>query len=717
MHKFPFILIYILLVSFYSNSQQQDNWYFGRKAAVNFTISGTQPAPVKLSNSAMIADEATGSISDENGKLLFYTNGLIVYNRQHQVMLNGDNLAGDISSSQLTIVPWPGNNTLFFLFTTGSIETDFVSGYNYSIVDMSRDNGNGEVINKNNLLWQSCTERMTIVRHANGTDTWLITNDKNSNIFRSWLITCTGIQPTPVVSTIGVILDQYSSMNAGVIKASPDGKLICQTHFPIFDEFLHPANFAQVFDFDNSTGTLSNVRSISFTVTQYTHCEFSPNSKLLYLTRADDKKIDQFEISLPTIQAIKTSRISIDSKSIYYSIQSAPDDKIYLSQPSQFLSVINNPNVKGLGCNFQQDKIDLSPGSSFLGLPLCINDLSASNPNNGFSYTILDSCTGKVQFFGNSTMPGTLSWLWDFGDGSLTSALQNPIHTFTLPEQIYNVKLKVTSSISCGIQFRSRALRPAGIVADADFDFEIRCDSGYVRFINKSYSWIDGAGRFLWDFGDNTFSTEINPIHVYNLPGKYFVTLKLVTSSLCLERSLTLPLTVQSLTVMASSDQTILVGQSVQISASAPPGSSYQWSPAIWLNNSSSSLTNAMPLEDIKYKVTATSVDGCKSEDSVFIHVLQFDDIYVPSGFTPNNDGNNDELIPSFHGKLVLQEFAIFNRWGQKIFFTSQRGVGWNGKVNGIMQDTGVYVWVIRATETRNNNKHELNGTFVLIRK
>ena len=87
---------------------------------------------------------------------------------------------------------------------------------------------------KNILLHASCTERMTAVRHANGISVWVITNDNNSNTFRAWLVGCNGLQATPVVSNTGVVLDQDIIVNTGMMKVSPDGKQLCQTHFPVF---------------------------------------------------------------------------------------------------------------------------------------------------------------------------------------------------------------------------------------------------------------------------------------------------------------------------------------------------------------------------------------------------------------------------------------------------------------------------------------------------
>ena len=229
MNKIRFIWVFALFVSLPATAQQNNIWYFGLKGGLNFNAVPGTSSPFAIGNSAMIADEGCGSICDENGQLLFYSNGVTVYNRNHAVMLNGDNLAGNISSVQsCLIVPIPGNDSIYYIFTSDAIENNYARGYNYSVVNMQADNGNGAVIAKNILLQASCTERITAARHANGTDVWVITNDNSSNTFRAWLVGCNGLQLTPVVSNTGVILDQEVVANTGMLKVSPDGKQICQ---------------------------------------------------------------------------------------------------------------------------------------------------------------------------------------------------------------------------------------------------------------------------------------------------------------------------------------------------------------------------------------------------------------------------------------------------------------------------------------------------------
>ncbi len=715
MFKNVFLTVLLLTLYGYSSAQQNNVWYFGRRAGLDFNNIPGQPLPRALSNSTMDSNEGTSSICDSQGNILFYSNGVTIFNRNHQVMVNGDMLAGNNSSVQGSIiVPVPGNDSIFYIFTTDAIENNYVNGYRYSIINIRLQGGDGEVISKNNLLWSSCSERMVAARHANGTDIWVITNDNNSNIFRAWLVSCNGLQPSPVTSTVGIVMDQHFLMNNGMLKVSPDGRQLCQTHFPDVDIGSF-ANFCQLFNFDNASGILSNPVTIGFANTKFIACEFSPNSKFLYLTEPIARAIDQVECTLGSQAAIQASRVKFSTGSAgYYGIQLAPDGKIYLSHLAQVLGAINKTNVKGVACNFVEDQVSVAPGSGYLGLPAFINDLS-NDPNNGFAYTILDSCTGRVQFNGFSTMGGTLSYQWDFGDGNM-SGLQNPQHSYLIPAQKYTVKIKITSSTGCGYIERSQTIFPGGMVVNPDFDFIAKCDSGYVRFTNLSTVYPDPTGaQLVWDFDDGTTSTLPNPVHSFPLAGVYNIKLSLSTSTPCLDRSLTKILNLELLDILAFPNITVDAGIPVQLGVSGG-GNYFVWTPATGLSDDSIANPIAMPPKDMMYKVTVTNDEGCKDTDSIYIKVNPYPGIYVPTGFTPNNDGLNDVIRPIITKEFKLEEFSIYNRWGERIFTTSTNGVGWNGRLRGLVQDTGVYVWIVNATDNRNGQKHRLKGTFVIIR-
>ena len=93
---------------------------------------------------------------------------------------------------------------------------------------------------------------------------------------------------------------------------------------------------------------------------------------------------------------------------------------------------------------------------------------------------------------------------------------------------------------------------------------------------------------------------------------------------------------------------------------------------------------------------------------------MPYPGIYMPTGFTPNNDGLNDDIKPTITKEFSLENFSIYNRWGQKIFSTSQKNIGWNGKINGVEQNPGVYAWIINATDIRSGEKHDKKGTLYL---
>ena len=101
--------------------------------------------------------------------------------------------------------------------------------------------------------------------------------------------------------------------------------------------------------------------------------------------------------------------------------------------------------------------------------------------------------------------------------------------------------------------------------------------------------------------------------------------------------------------------------------------------------------------------------------DTVRIKVNQIQDIYVPDAFTPNNDGLNDIFKPTMGSKFLLVDFSIFSRWGQKIYSTSEKARGWNGKIAAKDLPQGVYVWIIRA-RNRQNQVIERKGSFLLMR-
>jgi len=705
-------LIVCLLFFLCTRGQQNYTWNFGFAAGLRFIPTGTSPVPSIVTNSAMTATEGVYSIWDEMCKTLFYTNGKVIYNRNNRIMLNGDNLGGHISSFQSSIiVPLPNSTTIYYVFTSDAIENDYANGYRYSIVDMNGDGGNGAVTLKNVLLYAPSTERLTAARHANGIDVWIITNDSSSNIFRSWLLTCTGLQASPVISATGTVLNQYQGMNLGVLKVSPDGEQLCQTHFLNADGST-VANFFQLFDFNNATGIISNPKTINAGQYRYFCCEFSPDSRLLYLTKVDGGEIDQFQCKLPTAAQVIASAVVLPATPALCGLQLAPDGKIYATDQTGFLTVISKPNSPGIACNIQTKKIDLQGNFGGLNMPSFINDMSVDMKNN-FDVLILDTCAGLVQFNGYSSLAGPVSWSWDFGDGT-TSTLQNPQHVFPDIRTVYTVRLTITPAVLCGFIKRTKFVFPAGLIAKASFNVVNNCDSGYVRFENTSTKFPDVPLQYNWSFGDGNFSSDPNPMHTYTIPGNYTVKLKVKTNAACLDDSVSTSVDYTTINIQASADQVVDEGNSVALQVSGG-GSNIRWQPARWLNSGTIANPVTTPLDDIMYIVTAINDAGCKDSDTVFIKVNPKTNIYIPSAFTPNNDGKNDRFKPVLSMQYTINSFMVYNRWGNVVYSSNARDEGWDGTIKGLAQDSGLFVWVLKITD-RKNQVINRKGTVMLIR-
>jgi hypothetical protein len=139
-----------------------------------------------------------------SGNLMFYTDGVTIWNSNNVQMTNGFGLAGGYSSSQSAlIVQQPGSNNIHYVFTTA--EAVGSAGLSYSVIDMSLSGGLGEVTSKNNFLHYPMGEKVTAVQHSNGTDYWILSHEMNSNEYYAYLFNASGVSTAPVVSNVGSV--------------------------------------------------------------------------------------------------------------------------------------------------------------------------------------------------------------------------------------------------------------------------------------------------------------------------------------------------------------------------------------------------------------------------------------------------------------------------------------------------------------------------------
>jgi gliding motility-associated-like protein len=406
-----------LILSFGIYAQGEANiWYFGYYAGLDFN-SGS---PVVLNDSKMFTYEGCATISNASGQLLFYTDGITVWNKNHQVMPNGTGLMGHSSSTQSAIViPKPGNPSIYYIFTVTELAKS--DGLRYSEVDMSLNGGLGDVTsNKNILLFTPTCEKLTAVKSSNGDAFWVVSHAFEDDRFLAYKISATGVNLSPVISNTGATIiasnTQLKDETIGYLKFSPDGtKLIsCNTNINV-----------ELFDFDAATGVISNPKIVKLKEENY-GVEFSPSGKIAYVSVGNNRSSALYQYDLTAVD-IASTQIAVLSNIEWNQIaalQIAIDGKIYVSGIAGKLSVINNPDVLGLGCNVQYNTISFGTAKSLLGLPQFIQ----SYFNVGIK--VENNCVGETSTFSLSGNQVITSANWNFGDGSTSTDL-SPTHTYT----------------------------------------------------------------------------------------------------------------------------------------------------------------------------------------------------------------------------------------------------------------------------------------------
>ncbi|PZF72065.1 gliding motility-associated C-terminal domain-containing protein [Taibaiella soli] len=164
-------------------------------------------------------------------------------------------------------------------------------------------------------------------------------------------------------------------------------------------------------------------------------------------------------------------------------------------------------------------------------------------------------------------------------------------------------------------------------------------------------------------------------------------------------------------TLKVSNDTTIFPGDHAQLSVSG--AKTYVWSPVQWLDDPFSVTPVATPHDATTYTVKGTDEYGCSATAQV--HVSLFESMFLPNAFTPNGDGNNDKFKMVNIGYNRIQEFRVFNRWGQQLFYAVGNTDGWDGTFNGKPQESDTYYYILLIGMTDGSQK-TLKGDVTLIR-
>ena len=468
----------------FSQGKEANIWYFGVAAGVDFN-QGSPPAALTNSQMYIISGNHAGSatISDSTGSLLFYSDGVKIWNKDHQVMQNGAAMGGS-STQGAMIVPKPGNDYLYYFF---NFHNDYQTSYfQYSVIDMNLDNGRGAVLEnkKRIILLEDVTQHLSAIKNNTTDEIWVLTHGLGNRNFYAFKITEDSLHTEPVISQAG----SYIQGLMGYMKFSPNGEKVALAS--------RHDSFFEILNFDINTGTVGN-SNIVHKEGEFIAVGFSPDNSKFY---AESFRLYQYDLEAGSPQEIINSEVLItEDGTVHDALQLGPDGKLYCSFGTQdYLSVVNHPNLKGLACDYQDDAVYLEGRQTSGGLPSFIqsylNDPAFDTQNN---------CFGDATLFSIQETNGIDSVFWKFNDPPNaphdTSTLFSPTYTFSHPDT-FQVDLTVYSNLIQKTVTQEVVIHP---LPQPDLGNDtLFCDTSFNLTLNPNCE----GDFFNWSTGD--FGTE-----------------------------------------------------------------------------------------------------------------------------------------------------------------------------------------------------------------
>lgn len=609
------LIVFITMGNVLRSQTETTNWYFGDLAGITFRNG----FPESLSDGMVSTNEGSATISDPTtGDLLFYTDGVTVYNRLHEVMVGGTGLFGDQSTSQSAIiVPQPGNPFVFYIFNPAPITSAQLNGRCFclwmSVVDLRKQGGYGEVVRKNEQLTTDITEHITATKDCAGDGYWIVVHSKVSRHFYSYHLTRDRLDPTPVISDAGD--PTLSVRDAGQMHISPDSRKLVLTS---------AAGNSQVFEFDYATGLVYNGTTLfpSSIIGSHYGAAFSQDSRKLYIavSNQDDTTpatVYQFTLDqLRSIDIVASRKVAarLAGTFSWTAMQLALDGKIYISRAGRsFLSCITAPQNEVDSCGFKDTAVVLT-GQCRSGLPNMIG--SMLRPPDAVlrdckapqaSFTVDTICAGSCAQFKDKSLGTIDTWEWLFDDAvPSVSAQKDPGAICYARAGTHAAYLIVKNAYGADTVMKYIEVKPQPTITIDPVP--VICAGTPITLQARggvTYSWTP-----LESIQDPTTARPtVMPL----------VTTTYVVSSLGTNGcSDTASVVVRVATPHGGPDVTICGGGSVRMRASG--ATTYEWTPRSGLSNAFVPDPVASPTTTTMYTVTMTN-GSCVVVDTVIVTV------------------------------------------------------------------------------------------------
>ncbi|WP_196890045.1 gliding motility-associated C-terminal domain-containing protein [Aureivirga sp. CE67] len=408
-------LLFLLFTQLIHAQKETSNWFFGNYHGITFNNNPVS----ELSGNAIFAPEGTSCHSDSEGNLLFYSDGVTIYNQNHEIMLNGEGLLSNLSSTQSSIIiPKPNDPNKYYIFCNAP-------KLSFSEIDMTLDNGLGGVTDNKNIILEeeNISEKFSAVYDIN-TNTYYVATikdyDENLSVPDQFLVikvTENGVEDDFIYTDIDNKLYLFGQM-----KFSPNGKKVAMT-IRENSELV-----ACVYDFENDLTLTNRIElrsSITDNIAPY-GIEFSSNSTYIYLDC--NEGILKYDLSYSTEEQINESKLLVYDNPSLGGFQLGMDRKIYIHSFGRMF-VINNPNIEGVDVGIEQVFENFTVFGS-AGLPTFIQT-HFKDPD----FTVDNICVGEelnIDFEEHFIQ----NIQWDFGEPDSDTNIAfglNPSHLYSSP--------------------------------------------------------------------------------------------------------------------------------------------------------------------------------------------------------------------------------------------------------------------------------------------
>lgn len=323
----------------------------------------------------------------------------------------------------------------------------------------------------------------------------------------------------------------------------------------------------------------------------------------------------------------------------------------------------------------------------------------APSPVTASPKNILFICQGQTI---RLSVNGAYTYLWSpalsLDTATLANPLARPMDTTTYTVEATNIHgCKSYDSLTINVQL------PVTAVALSPYD---TC-RGFALKLSAT-----GGFYYRWTPGDGINDVRSDSPYVYiDSTTTYIVNV----SNDCFSDTAAVEVIIHQLPeVDAGTDTTIWRDTYATLSGTTATTNHF-WNPSTWLDDPNLLTTNAQPPKTSWYELWAVDDFGCKNKDSVLVQVVPHTVLQLPSGFSPNNDGQNDFFHVLRFLNIEVFNLSVYNRWGNRVYFTNNIEQGWDGTDHGSPSPEGVYIWIVTAT-TKDGEPVTKSGNITLVR-